>query len=157
MMKDGARDIEIEQTEDGLWVAGAAGRGRLAQISTTVIRIDLEGHAYTEFASAMQPFMDELVRTRGRLYLGIDAEGMSSYDSRFRYLWTEWIKANDRVIDGLLFLFRSRIVQSAAVIMNAVTGGDIVEACDDRDEFEDRLAAAVLSCRRAAAATAPAC
>jgi hypothetical protein len=151
-MAERARDIEVEQTEDGLWIAGAAGRARLAQISTTVIRIDVDGHAYAEFASAMQPSMDELVRTRGRLYLGIDAEGMSSYDSRFRYLWTEWIKANGHAIDGLLILFRSRIVQSAAVIMNAVTGGDIVESCDDRDEFEDRLAAAVLSCRKAASA-----
>jgi|GEM_PF-3386882 len=142
-----ARDIEVEQTEDGLWIAGAAGRARLAQICATVIRIDVEGHAYAEFAAAMQPAMDELVHARGRLFLGIDAEGMSSYDSRFRYLWTEWIKANSYAIDGLLILFRSRIVQSAAVIMNAVTGGDIVEACDDRDEFEDRLAAAVLSCR----------
>lgn len=146
-----ARDIEIERTEDGLWVAGAAGRGRLSQISNTVIRIDVEGHAYSEFAQAMQPSMDELVRHRGRLYLGIDAEGMTSYDARFRYLWTEWIKANDRAIDGLLILFRSRVVQSAAVIINAVTGGELVEVCDDREEFEDRLAAAVLSCRKSAA------
>lgn len=149
-MGHGARDIEVERTEDGLWIAGSAGRARLAQISNTVIRIDVEGHAYAEFAAAMQPSMDELVRLRGRLYLGIDAEGMSSYDSRFRYLWTEWIKANEGAIDGLLILFRSRIVQSVAVIINAVTGGELVQACDDRDEFEDRLAAAVLSCRKAA-------
>lgn len=150
-MSDQVRDIEFERTEDGLWIAGAAGRGRLAQISNTVIRIDVEGHAYSEFAEVMQPSMDQLVRTRGRLYLGIDAEGMSSYDSRFRYLWTEWIKANQHAIDGLLILFRSRIVLSAAVIINAVTGVELVEACDDREEFEDRLAAAVLSCRKAAA------
>ena len=149
-MADEAREIEVEKTEYGLWVAGAAGRGRLSQISNTVVRIDVEGHAYSEFAEAMQPFMDELVRMRGRLYLGIDAEGMNSYDSRFRYLWTEWIKANEQAIDGLLILFRSRIVLSAAVIINAVTGGELVEACDDREEFEDRLAAAVLSCRKAA-------
>jgi hypothetical protein len=147
-MADGAHDIEIERTADGLWVAGAAGRGRLSQISRTVVRIDVEGHAYCEFAEAMQPFMNHLVRTGGRLYLGIDAEGMNSYDSRFRYLWTEWIKANERAIDGLLILFRSRIVLSAAVIINAVTGGELVEACDNRDEFEDRLAAAVISCRQ---------
>lgn len=151
-MADGARDIEVETTSDGLWIAGAAGRGRLAQISATVVRIDVEGHAYSEFAEAMQLAMDQAVRNCGRLYLGIDAEGMTSYDSRFRYLWTEWIKANERAIDGMLILFRSRIVQSAAVIINAVTGGELVEACDDRDEFEDRLAAAVLSCRKAAAA-----
>lgn len=149
-MANAARDIEVGTTEDGLWVAGAAGRGRLAQISNTVIRIDVEGHAYAEFASTMQPSMDRLVAEYGRIYLGIDGEGMSSYDSRFRYLWTEWIKANNHALDGVLILFRSRIVQSAAVIMNAVTGGDTVEACDDRDEFEDRLAAAVLSCRKAA-------
>ena len=149
-MADEAREIEVEKTEYGLWVAGAAGRGRLSQISNTVVRIDVEGHAYSEFAEAMQPFMDELVRMRGRLYLGIDAEGMNSYDSRFRYLWTEWIKANEQAIDGLLILFRSRIVLSAAVIINAVTGGELVEACDDREEFEDRLAEAVISCRKAA-------
>jgi hypothetical protein len=151
-MDDRARDIEVERTRDGLWIAGAAGRGRLAQISATVVRIDVEGHAYSEFAEAMQPSMDALVREYGRLYLGIDAEGMNSYDSRFRYLWTEWIKANEDAVDGMLILFRSRIVQSAAVIINAVTGGELVEACDDRDEFEDRLAAAVLSCRNAASA-----
>jgi hypothetical protein len=149
-MADEARDIEVEKTEYGLWVAGAAGRGRLSQISNTVIRIDVEGHAYSEFAEAMQPFMDELVRTRGRLYLGIDAEGMNSYDGRFRYLWTEWIKANEKAIDGLLILFRSRIVLSAAVIINAVTGAELIEACEDRDEFEDRLAEAVMTCRKAA-------
>jgi hypothetical protein len=150
-MADGARDIEVERTQDGLWIAGAAGRGRLAQISTTVVRIDVDGHAYAEFAEAMQPPMDQLLRGYGRLYLGIDAEGMTSYDSRFRYLWTEWIKVNERSIDGLLILFRSRIVQSAAVIINAVTGGELVEACDDRDEFEDRLAAAVTSSRQTVA------
>jgi hypothetical protein len=150
-MADGARDIEVERTQDGLWIAGAAGRGRLTQISRTVVRIDVEGHAYTEFAEVMQPVIDLLLRSRGRLYLGIDAEGMGSYDSRFRYLWTEWIKANEVSIDGLLILFRSRIVQSAAVIINAVTGGELVEACDNRDEFEDRLAAAVSNCRQAAA------
>jgi hypothetical protein len=152
-MADGARDIEVERTADGLWIAGAAGRGRLSQISGAVVRIDVEGHAYTEFAEAMQPSMDLLVRTRGRLYLGIDAEGMTSYDGRFRYLWTEWIKANEQAIDGLLILFRNRIVQSAAVIINAVTGGDLVEACDNRDEFEDRLAAAVKSARKDAVAS----
>ncbi|MFO7565860.1 MAG: hypothetical protein R6X02_24675 [Enhygromyxa sp.] len=149
-MADQARDIEVETTSDGLWIAGTAGRGRLAQISATVVRIDVEGHAYSEFAEAMQPSMDELVRSCGRLYLGIDAEGMTSYDGRFRYLWTEWLKANEQAVDGMLILFRSRIVQSAAVIINAVTGAELVEACDDRDEFEDRLAGAVLRCRNAA-------
>ncbi len=149
-MAETTRDIEVGETEDGLWIAGGAGRARLAQISNTVVRLDVEGHAYAEFAEAIRPLMDELARTHGRLYLGIDAEGMTSYDSRFRYLWTEWIKAHEQAIDGLLILFRSRIVQSAAVIINAVTGGEFVEACDDRDEFEDRLAAAVLSCRKAA-------
>lgn len=143
--------VEVGETTDGLWVAGAAGRGRISlitglisgQISVAVVRIDVEGHAYTEFAEAMTPMMDKLLADGGRLYLGIDAEGMASYDARFRYLWTEWIKRNESSIDGLLILFRSRVVQSVAVIINAVTGGELVEACDNRDEFEDRLARAV--------------
>lgn len=135
--------IEVGETADGLWVAGAAGRGRISRVSATVVRIDVEGHAYTEFAEAMTPLMDKLVAGGSRLYLGIDAEGMASYDARFRYLWTEWIKRNESAIDGLLILFRSRVVQSVAVIINAVTGGELVEACDDRDEFELRLARAV--------------
>jgi hypothetical protein len=135
--------VEVGETADGLWVAGAAGRGRISLISTAVVRIDVEGHAYTEFAEAMTPMMDQLVTSGARLYLGIDAEGMASYDARFRYLWTEWIKRNESSIDGLLILFRSRVVQSVAVIINAVTGGELVEACDSRDEFEDRLARAV--------------
>lgn len=142
--------VEVGETADGLWVAGAAGRGRISrislisgQINAAVVRIDVEGHAYTEFAEAMTPMMDKLVADGGRLYLGIDAEGMASYDARFRYLWTEWIKRNESSIDGLLILFRSRVVQSVAVIINAVTGGELVEACDNRDEFEDRLAHAV--------------
>ena len=135
--------VEVGETSDGLWVAGGAGRGRISQISATVIRIDVEGHAYTEFAEAMMPMMDKLVGDGARLYLGIDAEGMASYDARFRYLWTEWIKRNEPSIDGLLILFRSRVVQSVAVIINAVTGGELVEACDNRDEFEQRLAMAV--------------
>ena len=139
--------VEVGETEDGLWVAGAAGRGRIAQISTTVVRIDVEGHAYGEFAEAMTPLMDRLVATSGRLYLGIDAEGMASYDARFRYLWTEWIKRNEAALDGLVILFRSRVVQSVVVIINAVTGGELVEACDDREAFEDRLAQAVISSR----------
>jgi hypothetical protein len=141
-------NIEVGETEDGLWVAGAAGRGRISQISNTVVRIDVDGHAYSEFAEHMTPLMDDLVAVRGRLYLGIDAEGMASYDARFRYLWTEWIKANQGAIDGMLILFRSRVVQSVAVIINAVTGDELVEACDNRDEFEDRLAQAVLECRK---------
>jgi hypothetical protein len=135
--------VEVGETADGLWVAGAAGRGRISKISVAVVRIDVEGHAYTEFAEAMTPIMDKLIAGGGRLYLGIDAEGMASYDARFRYLWTEWIKRNESSIDGLLILFRSRVVQSVAVIINAVTGGELVEACDNRDEFEDRLAQAV--------------
>jgi hypothetical protein len=138
--------VEVGETADGLWVAGAAGRGRISQVGAAVVRIDVEGHAYTEFAEAMTPMMDKLVDKLvvggGRLYLGIDAEGMASYDARFRYLWTEWIKRNESSIDGLLILFRSRVVQSVAVIINAVTGGELVEACDNRDEFEDRLAQA---------------
>jgi len=139
--------IEVGETPDGLWVAGSAGRGRISQVCATVVRIDVEGHAYDEFAEAMTPLMDRLVDRGGHLYLGIDAEGMRSYDARFRYLWTEWIKANEDAIDGLLILFRSRVVQSVAVIINAVTGGELVEACDDRENFEDRLADAVLRCR----------
>jgi hypothetical protein len=134
--------VEVGETADGLWVAGAAGRGRIARVGAAVVRIDVEGHAYTEFAEAMTPMMDNLVADGTRLYLGIDAEGMASYDARFRYLWTEWIKRNEHAIAGLLILFRSRVVQSVAVIINAVTGGELVEACDDRDEFEQRLAAA---------------
>lgn len=139
--------IEVGETDDGLWVGGAAGRGRIAQIGDSVVRIDVEGHAYVEFAEAMMPLMDELLAKRGRLYLGIDAEGMASYDARFRYLWTEWIKRNEGAIDGLLILFRSRVVQSVAVIINAVTGGELVEACDDRDEFEDRLMQAIAAAK----------
>lgn len=141
--------IEVGHTDDGLWVAGAAGRGRIARISNTVVRIDVDGHAYTEFAQVMMPLMDRLVAERGRLYLGIDADGMASYDARFRYLWTEWIKRNELAIDGMLILFRSRVVQSVAVIINAVTGGELVEACDDREMFEQRLADAVAACRKA--------
>lgn len=142
-MASGEPSIEVGETGDGLWVAGAAGRGRIAQLSTTVIRIDVEGHAYVEFAEAMTPLMDQLVTDQGRLYLAIDAEGMASYDARFRYLWTEWIKRNETALDDLVILFRSRVVQSVVVIINAVTGGELVEACDDREAFEDRLAAAV--------------
>lgn len=148
-MSNSEPTVEVGETTDGLWVAGAAGRGRISlissgsSISVAVVRIDVEGHAYTEFAEAMTPMMDKLVADGGRLYLGIDAEGMASYDARFRYLWTEWIKRNESAIDGLLILFRSRVVQSVAVIINAVTGGELVEACDNRDEFEDRLAQAI--------------
>jgi hypothetical protein len=137
--------IEVGETDGGLWVGGAAGRGRITQVADAVVRIDVDGHAYVEFAEAMMPLMDRLIAERGHLYLGIDAEGMASYDARFRYLWTEWIKRNEGAIDGLLILFRSRVVQSVAVIINAVTGGELVEACDDRDEFEDRLAEAMVT------------
>ncbi|PRQ07686.1 hypothetical protein [Enhygromyxa salina] len=143
-MARGDTNIEVGETADGLWVAGAAGRGRIAQLSDTVVRIDVEGHAYGEFAEAMTPLMDQLVNGHKRLYLAIDAEGMASYDARFRYVWTEWIKRYEGALDGLVILFRSRVVQSVVVIINAVTGGDLVEACDDRDAFEARLAAAVL-------------
>jgi hypothetical protein len=146
--------VEVGETMDGLWVAGAAGRGRIARVGAAVVRIDVEGHAYTEFAEAMTPMMDKLIAQLavgggdgGRLYLGIDAEGMASYDARFRYLWTEWIKRNESSIDGLLILFRSRVVQSVAVIINAVTGAELVEACDNRDEFEDRLAQAAVEAK----------
>lgn len=152
-MSSSTANIEVGQTKDGLWIAGAAGRGRIAQISPAgtaatkaiVVRIDVDGHAYAEFAEAMHPLIDELISDRRRVYLGIDAEGMASYDARFRYLWTEWIKANEGAIDGILILFRSRVVQSVAVIINAVTGSELVEAWDDRDAFEDRLAEAVLA------------
>ena len=52
----------------------------------------------------------------------------------------EWIKANEALIDGLLILFRSRVVQSVVVIINAVTGEELVEACSERESFEQRLA-----------------
>lgn len=136
-------DIELGETPDGLWVAASSGRGRISQLSNTVVRIDVEGHAYGAFAEAMTPLMTSLVAKHGRLYIGIDAEGMGSYEPRFRYLWTEWIKAHESAVDGLLILFRSRVVQSVVVIINAVTGDDIVEACDDRESFEARLAAAL--------------
>jgi hypothetical protein len=144
-MASGEPSIEVGETADGLWIAGAAGRGRIARLSATVVRIDVEGHAYVEFAEVMTPLMDQLVTKQGRLYLAIDAEGMASYDARFRYLWTEWIKRNEAALDGLVILFRSRVVQSVVVIINAVTGGELVQACDDRDAFEDRLAQAVVS------------
>ena len=142
-MPERSRDIEIEPTPDGLWMAGPVGRVRLAQLTETVVRVDIEGHAYAEFAAAMQPTLDGIVERHGRVYLGVDAEGMRSYDPRFRYLWTEWLKANDGRLDGMLILFRDRTVESAAVIMNAVAGGEVVTACDDREWFEDRLVGAV--------------
>lgn len=143
------RDIEIGQSRDGVWVAGAAGRGRVSLIGGTVVRIDVDGHAYEEFAEPLLAPLDHLVETFGRVYLGIDAEGMNSFDARFRYLWTEWIKRNQFALDGVLVLFRSRVVESAVVVINAVTGGEQVEACDDRESFEERLAEAVLRSRGA--------
>ncbi len=142
MQQHSDSDVEMGETADGLWVAASSGRGRLTRIGASVVRIDIDGHAYADFARIMTSAMDELALRQGALYIGIDAEGMESYDARFRYLWTEWIKANETRIDGLLILFRSRVVQSVVVIINAVTGEDLVEACGDREQFEQRLATA---------------
>ena len=143
VMNNPARDIEVEETSDGIWMAAAAGRARLSRVGAAVVRIDVDGHAYTEFAELMAGPLNELLESHEHVFLGIDAEGMSSYDARFRYLWTEWIKRNQHSLDGVLMLFRSRIVQSAAVIINAVAGGRLIDACDVRDDFETRLAEAV--------------
>lgn len=95
----------------------------------------------------MQQALDDLLSTRGRLFIGVDAEAMASYDSRFRYLWTEWIKNNQQSIDGLLVLFRGQMIRVAVVVINAVTGSNVVQPSGDRDEFEDQLYEAVLRCR----------
>ena len=146
-MVERSRDVEITQTQDGVWVASSTGRARVARISNTVVRVDLDGHCSSEFAAPIQAALDELLHTRGRLYIGVDAEMMASYDSRFRYLWTEWIKNNQESIDGLLVLFRSQMIRVAVVVFNAVTGSNVVQPSLDRDEFEDQLYDAVLRCR----------
>ena len=128
-------------------IAARAGRARVTRICNTVVRVDIDGHAYAEFAEAMFEPVDALLADTGRVFLGLDAEAMSSYDSRFRYLWTEWIKRHRDAISGVHMLFRSRVAESAAIVINAVTGEEKVETCSDRDAFEERLAAEVLSCR----------
>ncbi len=146
-MAERSQDVEITKTQDGVWVASSTGRARVARISNTVVRVDLDGHCSAEFAAPIQAALDELIATRGRLYIGVDAEAMASYDSRFRYLWTEWIKTNEKVIDGLLVLFRSQMIRVAVVVNNAVAGAGVVQSSRDRDEFEDQLYDAVLRCR----------
>ena len=86
------REVEITRTQDGVWVASATGRARVSRICATVLRVDLDGHCSWEFAGPIQDTMNELLRAQGRIFIGVDAEAMASYDSRFRYLWTEWIK-----------------------------------------------------------------
>lgn len=146
-MSAASRKIETIDTPDGVLVAGAIGRARVAQLSATVVRIDIEGHAYTEFATLLQRPLDALLRARRRLFVGVDAEGMHSYESRFRYLWTEWLKANGDTLDDMLVLFRSRIIESAVVVINAVMGRTQVTACRDRERFETALADAVVRSR----------
>lgn len=135
-------DIEVGETSDGLWIATDTGRGRLSQLAPTVVRIDVEGHGHAAFARTMIERMDQIIEQGGRLYVGIDAEGMHSYDPGFRYRWTEWIKAHAGQLDGVLILFRSHVVQSVAVIINAVIEDERMESCDEREAFEDRLASA---------------
>jgi hypothetical protein len=146
-MAERSRDVEITRTQDGVWVASSTGRARVARISNTVVRVDLDGHCSSEFAGPIQQMLNDLLLTRGRLFIGVDAEAMASYDSRFRYLWTEWIKHNQQSIDGLLVLFRSQMIRVAVVVINAVTGSNVVQPSVDRDEFEDQLYDAVLRCR----------
>lgn len=141
------REVEITRTQDGVWVASATGRARVSRICSTVLRVDLDGHCSWEFAGPIQDTMNELLRGQGRIFIGVDAEAMASYDSRFRYLWTEWIKNNHDSIDGLLVLFRSQMIRVAVVVINAVAGVNAVQPFVDRDEFEDRLYEAVLRCR----------
>ncbi len=142
-----SREIETNPTPDGVWLAGPAGRARVARISNTVVRIDIDGHAYGEFAEPMQQSLDGLLGYHGRIFVAVDAEAMASYDGRFRYLWTEWIKKNQAAIDGLIMLVRNESSRVAAVVINAVAGGDVINSCTDRDQFEDRLYDAVLRCR----------
>ncbi|NVB42903.1 hypothetical protein G6O69_34095 [Pseudenhygromyxa sp. WMMC2535] len=137
------RDIEVMPTADGLWVAGRAGRARLSKIGPGVARVDVDGHAYAEFAEHLIATIDEQLGSCGHIFLGLDAEAMRSYDARFRYLWTEWIKRNRDSIIGIHMLFGSSLAESAAVVINAVTGEDKVETCNNREQFEDRLAAEV--------------
>lgn len=146
-MAPAPRNVEITKTQDGVWVASSTGRARVSRISNTVVRVDLDGHCSSEFAGPIQEAMNELLLTRGRLFIGVDAEAMASYDSRFRYLWTEWIKNNQGSLDGLLVLFRSQMIRVAVVVINAVAGVNIVQPTVDRDEFEDQLYDAVLRCR----------
>lgn len=146
-MAERSRDVEITRTPDGVWVASSTGRARVARISNTVVRVDLDGHCSSQFATPIQQALDDLLSTRGRLFIGVDAEAMASYDSRFRYLWTEWIKNNEKSIDGLLVLFRSQMIRVAVVVINAVTGSNVVQPSGDRDDFEDQLYDAVLRCR----------
>lgn len=146
-MAERSRNVEITPTQDGVWVASSTGRARVSRISNTVVRVDLDGHCSSEFAVPMQQALDDLLSTRGRLFIGVDAEAMASYDSRFRYLWTEWIKNNQQSIDGLLVLFRGQMIRVAVVVINAVTGSNVVQPSGDRDEFEDQLYEAVLRCR----------
>ncbi|EDM76041.1 hypothetical protein PPSIR1_06723 [Plesiocystis pacifica SIR-1] len=140
--------IEIKPTADGVWLSAAAGRARVSKVGMTVIRVDVEGHAYAEFAEVMLAPLDRLIANEGRVFLGIDGEGMASYDARFRYLWTEWIKRNRSHLDGVLLLFGSRAIESAAVVINAVTGTKEVQTCDSRELFETRLDDEILDARR---------
>jgi hypothetical protein len=146
-MVEGSRTVEITPTRDGVWIASRTGRARVARISNTVARIDLDGHCSSEFVVPIQQALDELLHTHGRLYVGIDADAMASYDVRFRYLWTEWVKAHQKSLDGLLVLSRSQMVRVATIVINAVVGSEIMQRSVDRDEFEDRLHDAVLRCR----------
>ncbi len=141
-------DIEITRTATGLMLAGELGWARLDVIGPGVVRIDLEGHGYTDFVPVLHEPLDASIRDHGQVFIGVDAEGMRSFERRFRYLWTEWIKCERDHIETLLVLTHNRAVEGAAVIINAVTNTTSVETCRQRDDFEARLDAAVARSRR---------
>jgi hypothetical protein len=135
------RNLDITQTGDGLWLVAGPSRARLARLGTSVVRIDFEGHGHERFAPTLTKYLTKVLEETPRLYLGVDAEAMCSYDGRFRYLWTEWFKQHLDALEGVLVLFRSPVILSGTIIVNAVAGRRVIEACAERDRFEERLEA----------------
>ena len=144
--------FERFETSDGFVMASQRGLVRVSVLGPQVVRLDLERHAHADFAEPTQEVLDRVAASgNGPLFMAVDAEGMTSYDSRFRYLWTEWLKRNINNIECVSGLFRNGLIEAGVIVINAVTGLNLIQRCRTRDDFEDRLDEAYQRARRSIA------
>jgi hypothetical protein len=129
--------IEILREAQQLTVVAANGCAIVRFPDPHVALITHEGVAHEAFVA---PVLAEIAQ-RGRcpLVLAVDAEALSSYETGFRKLWTDWLAANPP--SAILVLSHSRLVAMGVAVANAALGGAI-RAFSSRAEFEQALAEA---------------
>jgi hypothetical protein len=123
-------DLRLIGRDDVFVLETSRGRAEIDLRLPGLAEIRYAGLATADFPREIQPRLDRWFAAGKRISLFIDAAELKSYDTEFRALWADWMRANKERIDAVHILFKSKLVEMGIAIVNPLVGGFIVPWSD---------------------------